>query len=371
MKKTVLFIDRDGTLIVEPEIDKQVDSLDKLSFIPGVISALSKISKFLDYELVIVSNQDGLGTDSFPEENFQKPHSKMLEIFKGEGVCFSDILIDGSFEHENSNNRKPRTGMLKKYLNNPEYDLENSFVIGDRLTDLELASNIGAKSIYFKSLRDIDRDDIKADLCTNNWREIYTYLRSIKRSVECSRNTKETSISIKLSLDGTGESNISSGLVFFDHMLEQIPKHSGCNLDIKVEGDLEVDEHHTIEDTGIILGEALFKALGDKTGIERYSFILPMDESEVKVSLDFSGRSFLVWNAEFKREKIGDMPTEMFSHFFKSFTDSAKCTLHISALGSNEHHKIEAIFKAFAKCLREAWKLDFDNDNIPSTKGIL
>jgi imidazoleglycerol-phosphate dehydratase / histidinol-phosphatase len=371
MKKRVLFIDRDGTLIVEPEPDKQVDSLEKLSFIPGVFTALSRIVKFLEYDLVMVTNQDGLGTESFPEENFWPAHNKMLEALKGEGIVFSEVLIDRSFPEEKSPDRKPETGLVAKYINNPEYDLENSFVIGDRMTDVEFAANMGAKALHFVPRGEEGESVFPRELCTDNWDEMYRFLRGYERRAVCERRTKETSITVKLSLDGCGLSRISTGLGFFDHMLEQIAKHSGCDLELTAEGDLHVDEHHTIEDTGILLGEAVLKALGNKIGIERYSFLLPMDESLAQVALDFSGRAGFQWDADFKREKIGDMPTEMFSHFFKSFCYSAKCTLHISARGTNEHHKIEGIFKAFAKCLSRAWRLDFENDQLPSTKGLL
>jgi imidazoleglycerol-phosphate dehydratase/histidinol-phosphatase len=367
--KRVLFIDRDGTLIVEPETDKQVDSLEKLSFIPGVFTGLSKIVKSLHYELVMVTNQDGLGTSSFPEEHFWPPHEKMLEALRGEGIVFSEVLIDRSFPEDNSPDRKPRTGLVKHYMNNPEYDLSNSFVIGDRLTDLEFASGMGTQAIHFASA-DVD-SALPSILKTDSWDMIYAFLRSYERRAICVRETKETSIRIHLSLDGSGIADINTGLGFFDHMLEQISKHGGCDISLEAKGDLHVDEHHTIEDTGLLLGEAVLKALGNKKGIGRYSFILPMDESLAEVALDFSGRSCLVWDAGFNREKIGDMPTEMFSHFFKSFCDTAKCTLHISAKGTNEHHKIEGIFKAFAKCLAMAWKLDLENDQLPSSKGVL
>jgi imidazoleglycerol-phosphate dehydratase / histidinol-phosphatase len=367
--KRVLFIDRDGTLIVEPEIDKQVDSFEKLSFIPGVFSGLSQIAKTLDYELIMVTNQDGLGTSSFPEEHFWPPHEKMLEALRGEGIVFSEVLIDRSFPEDNSPDRKPRTGLVTHYMNNPEYDLSRSFVIGDRLTDLEFASGMGAKAIHFAS--DDSESSVPSILKTDSWQKIYTFLRSFERRATCERKTKETSIILSLSLDGSSIAEIHTRLGFFDHMLEQISKHAGCDISLEVKGDLHVDEHHTIEDTGLVLGEAVLKALGDKKGIGRYSFMVPMDESLAEIALDFSGRSFFKWDAEFRREKIGDMPTEMFSHFFKSFCDTAKCTLHISAKGTNEHHKIEGIFKAFAKCLAMAWKLDPQNDRLPSSKGML
>ncbi len=363
--KKVLFIDRDGTLILEPPTDFQVDSLEKLEFYPGVFQNLSKIAKELDFELVMVTNQDGLGTESFPMEDFIKPHEKMLKAFENEGIIFNDILIDKSFESENSPNRKPGIGMLRKYIYG-DYDLENSFVIGDRLTDIQLAKNLGSKSIFINKIQNED-----ADLTTENWSEIYQYLKQIPRTAKVSRKTNETDIEIGINLDGSGKSEISTGLHFFDHMLEQISKHGNLNLKIKVKGDLQVDEHHTIEDTGIVLGEAILKALGKKKGIERYGFLLPMDDCLAQVALDFGGRSWLVWEANFKREKIGDVPTEMFEHFFKSFTDSAKCNLNIKVEGENEHHKIESIFKAFAKALKMAVNQSDQNFNVPSTKGSL
>lgn len=365
MKKKVLFIDRDGTLIVEPPVDFQVDSLEKLEFLPKVFQNLSKIAKELDYELVMVTNQDGLGTDSFPYEDFIKPHEKMMKALENEGIFFSEVLIDRSFEHENSPNRKPRTGMLQKYIYG-NYDMENSYVIGDRLTDVELAKNLGAKSIY------ISKESLEeASFTAKNWDEIYEFLKQIPRKSTVKRTTKETDIFIELNLDGSGKSNLNTGLKFFDHMLEQISKHGNFDLTVKVDGDLEVDEHHTIEDTAIVLGDCFLQALGSKKGIERYAFVLPMDDCLAQVALDFGGRSWLVWNAEFKREKIGDLPTEMFYHFFKSFSDAAKCNLNIAVEGENEHHKIESIFKAFAKVLRNAVAQTDQNFNLPSTKGSL
>lgn len=363
--KKVLFIDRDGTLILEPPTDFQVDSLEKLEFYPKVIQNLAKIVKEFDYDLVMVTNQDGLGTDSFPEEDFRIPQEKMLKAFANEGIIFSDILIDNSFESENSPNRKPRTGMLQKYIYG-NYDLKNSFVIGDRKTDVELAKNLGTKSIFIG-----EENSVEATLTTKSWDEIYQYLKQIPRKVKVSRKTKETEISIELNLDGSGKSRIKTGLAFFDHMLEQISKHGNFDLDIKVNGDLEVDEHHTIEDTALVLGTCFEQTLGSKKGIERYAFALPMDDCLAQVALDFGGRNWLVWDVEFKREKIGDVPTELFYHFFKSFTDTAKCNLNIQCEGENEHHKIESIFKAFAKVLRAAVKRDDTNFSIPSTKGIL
>lgn len=363
--KKVLFIDRDGTLILEPPTDFQVDSLEKLEFYPGVFQNLSKIAKELDFELVIVTNQDGLGTKSFPMEDFTKPHEKMLKAFANEGIIFNDILIDKSFESENLPTRKPGIGMLGKYIYG-NYDLENSFVIGDRLTDIELAKNLGSKSIFINKIQNED-----ADLTTENWSEIYQYLKQIPRKSKVLRKTNETDIEIEINLDGSGNSEISTGLYFFDHMLEQISKHGNLDLKIKVNGDLQVDEHHTIEDTGIVLGEAILKALGKKKGIERYGFLLPMDDCLAQVALDFGGRSWLVWDANFKREKIGDVTTEMFEHFFKSFTDSAKCNLNIKVEGENEHHKIESVFKAFAKAIKMAVNQSDQNFNVPSTKGSL
>ena len=365
MKKKVLFIDRDGTLIIEPPIDFQVDSLEKLEFYPRVFQNLSKIAKELDYELVMVTNQDGLGTESFPYENFIKPQEKMMKAFENEGIFFSEVCVDDSFEHENSPNRKPRTGMLQKYIFG-NYDLENSFVIGDRKTDVELAKNLGSKSIFFS-----DESNDEATFTTKIWDEIYQYLKQIPRKAKVKRTTKETDISVELNLDGSGKSSIDTGLKFFDHMLEQISKHGNFDLFVKVDGDLEVDEHHTIEDTAIVLGDCFLQALGSKKGIERYAFVLPMDDCLAQVAIDFGGRSWLVWNAEFKREKIGELPTEMFYHFFKSFSDSAKCNLNISVEGENEHHKIESIFKAFAKVLRNAVAQTDQNFNLPSTKGTL
>ncbi|OBW41505.1 Histidine biosynthesis bifunctional protein HisB [Chryseobacterium sp. MOF25P] len=363
--KKVLLIDRDGTLIKEPLTDFQVDSLEKLEFYPGIFQNLSKITKELDFELVIVTNQDGLGTASFPYEDFIKPQEKMLKAFENEGIIFNDILIDKSFESENLPTRKPGIGMLGKYIYG-NYDLENSFVIGDRLTDIQLAKNLDSKSIFINKIQNED-----ANLTTESWNEIYQYLKQIPRKAKVSRKTNETDIQIEINLDGSGKSEISTGLHFFDHMLEQISKHGNLDLKIKVNGDLLVDEHHTIEDTGIVLGEAILKALGKKKGIERYGFLLPMDDCLAQVALDFGGRSWLVWEADFKREKIGDVPTEMFEHFFKSFTDSARCNLNIKAEGENEHHKIESIFKAFAKAIKMAVNQTDQNFNVPSTKGSL
>lgn len=363
--KKVLFIDRDGTLIMEPPTDFQVDSLEKLEFYPGVFQNLSKIVKELDYELVMVTNQDGLGTESFPFEDFRLPHEKMLQAFENEGIVFNDILIDRSFEHENLPTRKPGTGMMAKYIYG-DYDLKNSFVIGDRETDIQLAANLGSKAIFINK-----SSNSNVELITEKWSEIYQYLKQIPRKASVSRKTNETDIEIEVNLDGSGKADISTGLFFFDHMLEQISKHGNLDLKIKVKGDLQVDEHHTVEDTGIVLGEAIVKALGRKKGIERYGFLLPMDDCLAQVAIDFGGRPWLVWKVDFTREKIGDVPTEMFGHFFKSFADSAKCNLNIISEGENEHHKIESVFKAFAKAIKMAARQTDQNFNVPSTKGSL
>jgi len=373
--KKVLFIDRDGTLIVEPQNDMQVDSLDKLEFIPGVFRNLYNIQKFLDFELVIVSNQDGLGSSSYPEETFWPAQQMMLKAFENEGIKFSNIHIDPSMPAENSPNRKPRTGMLKTYFSE-EYDLAGSFVIGDRVTDIELAKNLGTKGIFFaaqsRSNELVDKNlDGSCALITENWDDIFSYLAIGERTATILRKTSETDIFVELKLDGTGKCDISTGLGFFDHMLDQIGRHSGCDLTIKVIGDLTVDEHHTIEDAGIALGEAIRKALGDKRGIDRYGFCLPMDDCLAQVALDFGGRSWLVWDAEFHREKVGDVPTEMFFHFFKSLSDAALANLNIKAEGTNEHHKIEGIFKAFARALKMAIRKDPFVQSLPSTKGVL
>lgn len=363
MKKKVLFIDRDGTIIIEPPTDYQVDSLEKLVFLPGAITNLNKIAKELDVELVMVTNQDGLGTDSFPEDTFWPAHNKMLSTLEGEEIVFDKIHIDRSFEHENLPTRKPGTDLLTEYMDG-SYDLENSYVIGDRLSDVQLAKNLGCKAIFIGEDETAD-----AALITNKWSEIYNFLKNPERKASVVRTTKETDISIELNLDGSAKAQMDTGIGFFDHMLEQIARHSGCDLSVKVKGDLHIDEHHTIEDTALALGEAFLQALGDKKGIERYGFLLPMDDALAQVGIDFSGRNWLVWDAEFKREKVGKMPTEMFYHFFKSFTDTAKCNLNIKVEGDNEHHKIEAIFKAFAKSIKMA--IQKTSDRIPSTKGVL
>jgi imidazoleglycerol-phosphate dehydratase/histidinol-phosphatase len=361
--KKVLFIDRDGTLIAEPPTDFQVDSLEKLEFYPGVFSGLSKIAKKLDYELVMVTNQDGLGTASFPEENFWPAQQKMITAFKNEGIEFSEVLIDRSFAEDNLPTRKPGTGMLTHYIKG-NYDLKNSYVIGDRITDIELAQNLGCKSVF------IGNECEGATLATPSWEVIYQYLKIKPRTATVNRKTNETDIKVTVNLDGMGKSSISTGLGFFDHMLEQLARHGGIDLEIKTQGDLFIDEHHTIEDTALALGEAFLLALGSKKSIERYGFMLPMDDCLAQTAIDFGGRPWLVWDAYFKREKIGEMPSEMFMHFFKSFSDAAKCNLNIKAEGTNEHHKIEAIFKAFAKAVRMAVK-QTGNYTIPSTKGIL
>lgn len=366
----ILFIDRDGTLVIEPPVDYQLDNLEKLEFYPGVFRWLSRIAEELDYELVIVTNQDGLGTNSFPEETFWPAHNKMLKGFENEGIVFNDVLIDRSFPNDNAPTRKPRTGLLTQYLNG-NYDLANSFVIGDRLTDIELAENIGAKGILLSNNEELNYKNNTQILKTDHWKTIYEFLKLADRTAEISRKTNETDISIRLNLDGSGKAKIDTGIEFFNHMLDQIARHGGLDLDITVKGDLEVDEHHTIEDTAIALGEVFYKALGNKLGIERYGFCLPMDDCLAQVAIDFGGRNWLEWEAEFKREMIGKMPTEMFFHFFKSFTDGAKCNLNIKAEGINEHHKIEAIFKAFAKAIKMAKKRDVNNMQLPSTKGIL
>lgn len=366
--KKVLFIDRDGTLIYEPE-DFQIDSFEKLKFLPQVFTYLGKIARELEYELVMVSNQDGLGTKNFPEETFHPVQSFILQTLESEGVKFSDICIDRSFEHENKPTRKPNTGMLTKYFSD-EYDLKNSFVIGDRLTDCKLAENIGAKAIFIKN-NNFQPEKTADVFVAENWREIYEVLKLPTRKVSHRRMTKETNILVELNLDGSGKAEIATGIAFFDHMLEQIARHGAIDLKIEAKGDLHIDEHHTIEDVGITLGEAFNLALQDKRGMERYGFTLPMDDCLAQVAVDFGGRNWIVWEADFKREKIGEMPTEMFFHFFKSFSDKALCNLNIKAEGTNEHHKIEAIFKAFAKAIKMAVRRDIASDALPSTKGTL
>jgi imidazoleglycerol-phosphate dehydratase/histidinol-phosphatase len=362
--KKVLFIDRDGTLIIEPPIDLQVDSLEKLEFYPEVFQYLSRIAKELDYELVIVTNQDGMGTNSFPENTFWPAQNKMIKAFENEGIQFSDVIIDVSFPEQNLPTRKPGTALLQQYIKG-NYDLKNSFVIGDRITDIQLAENLGSQAIFISATA-----NERAVLSTTSWEKIYQFLKEQPRVGKLIRKTKETEIAVEINLDGSGKSNISTGLGFFDHMLDQIAKHGNIDLNINVKGDLYVDEHHTIEDVGIALGDVFAQALGSKKGITRYGFLLPMDDCLSQVALDFGGRSWLVWDAKFSREKMGEMPTEMFSHFFKSFCDGAKCNLNIKSEGENEHHKIESIFKAFAKAIKMAVKNDGTN-GIPSTKGIL
>lgn len=376
--KKILFIDRDGTMILEPA-DYQVDSFSKLEFYPEAFTYLGKIAKELDYELVMVTNQDGLGTPSNPEELFWPIQNFVVKAFENEGVKFEDIYIDKTFAHENAPTRKPGTALLTKYINNPEYDLTNSFVIGDRITDVKLAQNLGGKGIFIANDEALGADEINDNkglndaiaLKTTSWKEIYEFLKLQNRTASIVRNTNETKIKIDLNLDGTGKSDISTGIHFFDHMLDQIARHGQMDLVIKVDGDLEVDEHHTIEDTAIALGEVFAQALGNKLGIERYGFTLPMDDCLAQAAIDFGGRNWLVWEAEFNREMIGQMPTEMFYHFFKSFTDGAKANLNIKAEGTNEHHKIEAIFKAFAKTIKVAVKRDPEKMILPSTKGLL
>lgn len=376
--KKLLILDRDGTLILEPE-GYQIDSLEKLDYYPGVFQHLSRIVKELDYELIMITNQDGLGTDVFPEPTFWPAHRKMMKTLEGEGITFLDVLIDRSFPEDNAPTRKPRTGLLKPYMNG-EYDLANSIVIGDRLTDMELAKNLGAKGIWLNNQPGLGADEMEGDgqsvhnaiaLSTTDWGDIYRFLRLRGRTATVQRTTQETDILIQLDLDGAGQSKIKTGLGFFDHMLDQLARHGGLGLAITVSGDLEVDEHHTIEDTALALGEAFAQALGDKLGLERYGYALPMDDCLAQVAIDFGGRPWIVWDAEFKREKIGDMPTEMFFHFFKSFSDAAKANLNIKAAGTNEHHKIEAIFKAWARAIRMAKRRDTEHLQLPSTKGML
>ncbi|MCS7019787.1 MAG: bifunctional histidinol-phosphatase/imidazoleglycerol-phosphate dehydratase HisB [Cytophagales bacterium] len=364
--KKALFIDRDGTIMIEPP-DEQIDSYEKLAFLPGAISALRRIAQAGAYELVMVTNQDGLGTASFPEDTFWPVHRKMLEILASEGVQFQAIHIDRSFAHENLPTRKPGIGMLTAYLDG-SYDLANSFVIGDRITDVQLAANLGCRSVL------IGKTDPRAALCTSDWHQIADFLlaAAMARSAAIHRKTKETDISVALQIDGQGRSEITTGIGFFDHMLDQLARHSGCSLHIRALGDLPIDEHHTIEDTALALGEAFARALGDKKGIERYGFaILPMDEALAQVAIDFSGRPWLVWEGAFQREKVGQMPTEMVYHFFKSFSDTAKCNIHVRFWGSNDHHQIEIIFKAFARAIRMATALRPGDSSIPSTKGVL
>lgn len=376
----VLFIDRDGTLIKEAPPTYQLDSFDKLEFYPDMFLYMRKIAEELNYELVMVTNQDGLGTASFPEDTFWPVQNFVMTSLKNENIHFSEVHIDKTFPHEHAPTRKPGTGMLTKYLGG-DYDIANSFVIGDRITDMQLAKNLGCKGMWLNidsalgaaEIKDA-ADELRKDTVvveSPNWVDIYNYLKLPPRRIVHQRNTNETKILIDINLDGTGKANINTGLGFFDHMLDQIARHGNLDLIVECKGDLHIDEHHTIEDTGIALGEAILKALGDKRGIERYAFVLPMDECLAQVAIDFGGRNWIVWDAEFKREKIGEMPTEMFYHFFKSFSDAAKCNLNVKVEGDNEHHKIESIFKAFAKCIKQAAKRDINNNALPSTKGIL
>jgi imidazoleglycerol-phosphate dehydratase/histidinol-phosphatase len=378
--KKVLFIDRDGTIINEVPPTYQIDSFEKLQFYPQVFRYLGLIAAELDYELVMVTNQDGLGTRSFPEETFWPVQNFIMDCLKQEGIVFNEVCIDKSFPEQHLPTRKPGTGMVQKYMNNKVYDMANSFVIDDRITDVQLAKNLGCKAIWLNSDESVGSAEISDEmnvliptiaLKTLEWRDIYSFLKLSNRSVKHIRKTNETNIEIELNVDGSGVAHIHTGLGFFDHMLEQIARHGKMDISISKKGDLHIDEHHTIEDAGIALGEAFALALHDKRGMERYGFALPMDEAEAKVLIDFGGRSWLVWDAEFKREKIGDMPTKMFFHFFKSFSDAAKCNLNIACKGTNEHHKIEAIFKAFAKAMKMAVKRDPFNNYLPSTKGVL
>ncbi len=378
--KKILFVDRDGTMILETA-DEQIDSFAKLEFYPGALTYLSKIAKELDYQLVMVTNQDGLGTASYPENTFWPVHNFILKTFENEGVKFSDFAIDRTFPKDNAPTRKPGTALLTRYLDKEAYDLKNSYTIGDRKNDILLAKNLGAKAIWLNNNSDLggtefteqQHDELQNTIAleTTDWQKVYEFLKVGERVVEHRRSTKETDIYIKINLDGKGDAKVSTGLHFFDHMLDQIARHGNIDLEIVANGDLHIDEHHTIEDTGIALGEVFATALGNKRGIERYGFCLPMDDCLAQAAIDFGGRNWIVWDAEFKREKIGEMPTEMFYHFFKSFSDAAKCNLNIKAEGQNEHHKIEAIFKAFAKAIKMAVKRDVNNMVLPSTKGVL
>ena len=373
--KKLLLVDRDGTMIREPLPDYQVDSLSKFSFVPGALTYLGKIAKELDYTLVMVTNQDGLGTDSFPEKDFWPLQELTIRTFEGEGVFFEDVHIDRSFPEDNSPYRKPGTGMLGKYMNE-KYDLKGSFVIGDRMSDMKLAENLGSGSIHFMEdgvENALGKEESIPDVTVScsSWKAVYDFLKSLDRRAQLIRNTKETSISVGMNLDGSGQSKIHTGLAFFDHMLDQLARHGDMDLEIEVKGDLEVDEHHTIEDTALALGECFTQALGKKIGVSRYGFCLPMDDVLAQVAIDFGGRPWLVWDVAFKRDFVGDVPTEMFYHFFKSFSDSAKCNLNIQVSGANEHHKIESIFKAFARAIRMAVQRDTSSDQLPSTKGVL
>jgi imidazoleglycerol-phosphate dehydratase/histidinol-phosphatase len=378
-RRKVLFIDRDGTLIKEAPPTYQLDSFPKLEFYEHMFEYMTKISKEMDYELVMVTNQDGLGTDLFPEESFWPLHKFIMRSLENESIVFDKVFIDRTFPTDNAPTRKPGTGMLTEYFDQEKYDLSNSFVIGDRITDVVLAQNLGCRALWLNNHNDLGASEVTSGdilantiaLETTNWKDIYLFLKLPARKISVERSTSETSVKIEMNLDGKGVGKVNTGLPFFDHMLEQIARHGNMDLTIQCSGDLHIDEHHTIEDTGLALGEAVLKALGDKRGIERYGFLLPMDDCLAQVAVDFGGRSWLVWDADFKREKIGEMPTEMFFHFFKSFSDTAKCNLNIKAEGTNEHHKIESIFKGFAKALKMAFKRDIENDSLPSTKGVL
>ena len=379
--RKILFIDRDGVLIKEAPPTYQLDSFDKLEFYPDVFQYLRKIATELNFELVMVTNQDGLGTPNFPENTFWPLHNLVIKSLANEVIVFSDVYIDKTYPEQNAPTRKPGTAMLTKYINNPEYDLTHSYVIGDRITDMQLAKNMGASGFWLNTDASLGAAEINSTidelrkevivLESPNWKDIYEYLKMPQRKVQHDRITNETNIKVTINLDGTGIANNNTGLPFFDHMLDQLARHGNIDLAIECKGDLQIDEHHSIEDTGLALGEAIAKALGDKRGIERYGFLLPMDDCLAQVAIDFGGRNWIVWEAEFKREKIGEMPTEMFFHFFKSFSDAAKCNLNIKAEGENEHHKIESIFKAFAKAIKMAVKKDINNDALPSTKGVL
>lgn len=381
VKQKVLFIDRDGTLINEAPPTYQLDSFDKLRFYPQVFEYMTKIAVELDYELVMITNQDGLGTDSFPEHTFWPVQNFVIKSFEAEQVHFNKVLIDKTFPEENAPTRKPGTGMLVDYIDNEKYDLPNSFVIGDRITDMQLARNLGCKGIWINLDENLGAAEISDDivtlkagtivLSTPDWKDIYQFLKLPPRQASLVRNTNETNISIQLNLDGDGKAEIHTGLHFFDHMLHQLCRHGGIDLHLVCKGDLEVDEHHTIEDTALVLGEAFAIAMGNKKGMERYGFLLPMDDSLAQVAIDFGGRPWMVWKVKFERNKVGDVPTEMFEHFFKSFSDAAKCNLNIKAKAKNDHHKIESIFKAFAKAIKMALKRDIMNNNLPTTKGVI
>lgn len=381
VKRKVLFIDRDGTLINEAPPTYQLDALEKLTFYPHVFEYMTKIATELAYELVMITNQDGLGTDGFPELSFWPLQDLVIKSFASEHVVFSNVFIDKSFPEDNAPTRKPGTAMLNSYINNPAYDLANSFVIGDRITDMQLAKNLGCKGIWLKIDEQLGAAEIEHSIAalrqdtivleTAHWKALYEYLKLPERKIFFERNTNETKIAIHLNLDGNGKAEIKTGLHFFDHMLDQLARHGGVDIKLTCNGDLKVDEHHTIEDTALALGEAFAQALGNKKGVERYGFLLPMDDCLAQVALDFGGRPWLVWKLKFKRRRIGDVPTEMFEHFFKSFSDAAKCNLNIKAKGKNEHHKIESVFKAFAKAIKMAVKRDINNNSLPTTKGVL